>query len=698
MNIINTKICKGPNIWSETEHHVIVLTISDDNKTNSVKDPESDLKKLIPSLFEENKTLFKNKVGDLALGELVAMVAKELQWLAGMPSKYIKSNSVADAGQSYGVFTYSIEQVGIAAGKFAVGIINGIFKGEPFSDLKTKVAELIHLRSRYSIGPTATYLLDEIKKRKIPFKRFSDSSLTLLGYGIHQKKLRTALTDSTSGLGMELASDKEETKQILSEAHIPVPKGILVTSKDELLERINEVRFPFVIKPLDGNHGRGITTDIHSVEKALFGFDLAQKISRAVIVEEFIKGDDYRFLVVNYKLIAATKRTPAFVKGDGKLTIAELIEKENENPERGRGAEFVLAPIIVDAVTSKIIKDKNLSLDSVLEKDEILVLKETANISAGGIATDVTDSVHPENVFMAERIARIFNLDICGIDIMATALDVPLTRSTGAIIEVNAGPGLRMHSNPQEGKPRNVAAKIVDMLYPVSDACLIPIIALSDFEGSTTCTLLLSHLLKQQGDKPGCSCREGIFVQGHLTAEGDRTTFEDMEEVLFDPTIDVAVLQCIDPEISDSGLPFDKCDFVVIADTKNLEHKKVLLQCLSKDGYAVLNADDAGLYSLRSGLSCKVALFGTEMENNRIKEHVLNGCMALSIKNGNITFFQGLNETPLIIMDSIAQYNVTADINIGSILPALLIAALRNNNAESIREGLRSFDLKNKVS
>jgi cyanophycin synthetase len=702
MEIIDLKVLRGPNCWSATHKQLIDMVVripesnaDIDNNNNSL--PER-LGAVFPAFSDTLNNLMLKVQPGFPLHEITGHIAKELQVKADMQAEFITAEKSSATDVYHIVFLYTVKQAGVYAGTTAVKIIKLLLAGESYSELQTDIDELLYIKSR-SIGPTTGYLLNEIIKRNIPFKRFNESSLVVLGHGVRQKKMRTAVTDSTSGLGMELASDKEETKQLLANVHIPVPKGILIDSEEELEERINEVQFPIVVKPLNGNHGRGVTTDVNTLEDARFGYHLASRISSTVIVEEYIKGDDYRFLVVDYKLVAATKRSPASVTGDGVLTIKELIDNENQNPQRGYGSQYVLAPIKIDDVTNKILAAKKLTPESVLPAGELLVLKETANISAGGIATDVTDSVHPDNVFLAERVARMFNLNICGIDIMATAVDVPLTRDIGAIIEVNAGPGLRMHSNPQKGTPRNVAAKITDMLFPDLNAALIPLIAVADYPEAATLVKLIAHIATHAGLKPGYNTSEGIYIQNHLSTEGNCTHFEDVQEVLFDPTVDIAVSQCTDECIQETGLAFDHCTISIIADIKERADKqerpgvsgemlkKVIMKSTLPEGYCILNADNDSVYAMlpEAQSVCGVALFSTDKSSERIKQHCKNGGMAVVLDKTTVIVCEGEKCIPLVEMKSI-------DAAVASyILPAVLTAVLRNIRFDVIQNGLASF-------
>jgi cyanophycin synthetase len=696
MRILDLKILQGPNYWSNYYKQLIALTIDEgnfkDSNTNDIPGFTENLRNILPTLFDPKKDFAEKIAKGMPPVEVVPEIATELQHIAGMSCEPVNIETVIDKDGTHVVFPYLVEEAGEFAGEKAARIVEILCDGETYKDISYDIDDLIHLKYRYSTGPTTGYLLDEVKRREIPFRQFNKGSLIMLGHGIKQKKIRTAITDKTSGLGMEIASDKEETKILLDNAYVPVPRGILVSSEDELRERINEVRFPIVIKPLNGNHGRGITTDISNIDDAIFGFNLAKRISNTIIVEEFVKGDDYRFLVVNNQLVAATKRTPAQVIGDGVSTIQELIDKENSDPDRGEGPEYVLTLIRVDAVTEKILNAKKLTLASVLKKGEVLPLKDTANISSGGVATDVTDSVHPENKFMAERIARIFNLDICGIDIMAQAVDVPITRDIGAVIEVNAGPGLRMHSNPQRGTPRDVSGKIMEMLFPALQDATIPLVAVGDFDGAHITTRLIAQLAKHSGLKPGCNTTEGIFINDHILTKEKSIKFTHIQEVLFDPTIDFAAVQCGDSSILGVGLGFNRCDIAIVSDDENLNIKSVLLNSVNNDGYAILNADSDEVYNLHNKVGCKVALFSSDTDNENIKRHVAKGGLAAVFNNGEIIVHRNgdiisIPELKNVLEEADLSHNMIAK----CILPAVLTGIIKDFHMNSIIAGLLAY-------
>jgi cyanophycin synthetase len=694
--IIEIKVMRGPNQWSDQHTKLIVLKIKIESSVST--DLLKELKQFFPKAHYELSPLNE-------IAEGIKVTAIELQRKAGMNIDYGMIYPHSKPNIYRIVFAYENEEAGKYAADSAVKLIEAI-SGKQKIEISPYVEELEDLKTHEEMGATTAFILNEALSRDIPYKRFDSGSLITLGYGTKQKKIRTAVVDSTSGIGIELAGDKEETKKMLEEAKFPIPKGELIYDEEDLLEAIKNMRFPLVTKPLDGNHGRGVTTNINNVEKAKHGLMIAQKISRAVILEEFISGDDHRFLVINFKLVAVAKRTPASVKGNGKSTIAELIEEENENPERGTGSDHPLARIKIDDVTKKILAERSLTLNSVLPANEILYLKEIANISAGGTSTDVTDLVHPENVFMAEHIAKLFNLNICGIDILTNDVSVPLAKTKGAIIEVNAGPGIRMHTNPTEGIPRNVAKPIIDMLFPDNDP-RIPIVAVSGTNGKTTTVRLIAHILRKTGKTIGYTTTEGIYINDHVIENGDCTGSVSAQTALFDPTVDIAVLECARGGIIRNGLGFDKCDISIITnisddhlgskDIETLEDlarvKSVVAKSTKKNGYTILNADDDLVYNMQQFTNCKIGLFSMNENNPRIRAHCENGGVAAVIEDNYLTIYNGEWKTHIDKIENIPlSFEGRAEFMIQNILAASLATMLLTDfNPEITREALLSF-------
>ncbi len=715
MKIIDIRVMRGPNYWSIRRHKLIIMKLDieelENNPTNKIAGFSERLEKMFPGMMEhrcsENVAggFFSRVKEGTWMGHVIEHIALETQSLAGMNCGFGRTRGTGQKGIYNVVFSYMEEKVGIYAAKSAVRIAQALIKAEAYP-LEDDLQAMRVIREDERLGPSTGSIVEEAASRNIPYIRLNRHSLVQLGYGVNQKRIQATVGSSTSHIAVELASDKEETKNLLHAASIPVPEGIIVYSEEDIPQAIAKLGFPLVVKPVNGNHGRGITINVITLEQTIEALHLAKNISRAVIVEKFITGFDYRLLVINYKLTAAAKRTPAAITGNGKSTIQQLIDEVNSDPRRGYGHEKMLTSIKVNEMTLNILKEKEFTLQSILKKNEILFLKATANLSTGGTAEDVTDLVHPYNVSMAERIARIIGLDICGIDIMAPNLTSPINENGGVVLEVNAGPGFRMHISPTEGLPRNVAEPVIDMLYPPGSPARIPIIAVTGTNGKTTTTRLVAHIFKSIGHKVGFTTTDGIYIQNRMLQQGDCTGPVSAEFVLKDPTIDFAVLECARGGILRAGLGFHNCDIGIVTnvtddhlglmDIHTLEDmarvKAVVPESVLPDGYAILNADDDLVYAMAKNLNCKVAFFSMDENNRRIKKHCSNGGIAAVVEDGYISICKG---TWKIRIDKVVNIPLTfsgrAIFMIQNILPAVLAGFLRNLSTEDLRLALETF-------
>ncbi|MBG8555357.1 cyanophycin synthetase [Hymenobacter guriensis] len=723
MKIVDLRTMRGPSYWSVKHHKIIVMKVDledlADKWSNAFSGLDKRLTKLLPDLGQpqthtayatpqalKHPPLTQELLADgEPLGHVIQHVALELQRLAGMTVHWGKSYPAHEAGVEYVVFAYQEERAGRVAGKAAVEIVEALCRKQKV-DIKPIVAELHDIREEEFFGPSTYSIVAEAASRNIPYIQLQDSSIIQLGYGVNQKRIWATTTSYTSHAGVEVAGNKNRTKALLRNAGVPVPNGTTVYSEAGLRDAIDDLGFPIVTKPLDGNHGKGATINITNWKDAVAGLKAAQVYSRAVIVEQLIVGDDYRLLVVNGKLVAAAKRTPAAVKGDGTSTVQQLIEEVNKDPRRGVGHEKVLTSIKADKHTLDILKGQGLTLKSVLPAGQMLYLKSTANISTGGTATDVTDIVDPYNVLLAERVAGIVGLDICGIDLLTTDIAIPLNETRGAVIEVNAAPGFRMHIAPTEGLPRNVAAPVVDMLFPRGSTARIPIIAITGTNGKTTTTRLIAHMVASKGYKVGFTTTDGIYIQGKQLQKGDCTGGQSAEFVLKDPTVNFAVLETARGGMLRSGLGFHTCDIAVVTnvaadhlgmrDIHTVEEmaavKGVLPRTVRKNGWAVLNADDDLVYAMREKLECRVALFSMDENNPRILDHVENGGVAAVYEEGYVSIYK--NSYKLRI-DHAAEFPVTfggrARFNIENSLATALTGYLCGFEKDEIKTALRTF-------
>lgn len=708
---------KGPNYWSVRRHKLVVMLLD-------LEDLEQKPTDKIPGFLDRIKNMFPTMVSHRCsegveggffsrveqgtwMGHVIEHIALELQTLAGMETGFGRTRSTRKEGVYHVVFSYVEEEVGRATATASVEIAQRLVNGEDF-DVSSFIQELREIREKVRLGPSTGSIVNEAINRNIPWIRLNKNSLVQLGYGINQRRIQATVASTTSNIAVEIACDKEDTKNLLEAAEVPVPRGRIIYSEEELESAIKKIGYPVVLKPINGNHGRGATTNIKDWESALIAFEIAKKHSRAIICEKFITGYDFRLLVVHYKFICAAKRTPACVTGDGKSSIQQLIDQVNADPRRGYGHEKVLTQIKVDAVTEKILSDKELTLESVLKADEVLYLKPTANLSTGGTSTDVTDFVHPNNIFLAERIARIIGLDICGIDIMAPDLSTPMEENGGAVLEVNAAPGFRMHIEPSEGLPRNVAEPVIDMLYPPGSSARIPIIAISGTNGKTTTTRLTAHLVKSMGHKVGFTTSDGVYIQNQMMMKGDCTGPISAEFVLKDPTVDFAVLECARGGILRAGLGFHRCDIGIITNI-SADHlglggidtieqlarvKSVVVESVMPGGYAILNADDDLVYKMKDSLQCHVALFSTNPKSKRIKEHCdKNGIAAVYDESTDMMYIQ--KGAWKIQIEKAHQIPLTqggrALFNVMNIMPAVLAGYLRGFTVVDIRQALQTF-------
>jgi cyanophycin synthetase len=664
MKIIEIKTLRGPNYWSNYRKKLIVMKLDletlEEQPTNLIEGFSERLEYMFPSMRKHRCSkdhaggFFERVKEGTWMGHVIEHIALEIQSLAGMECGFGRTRGTGTHGVYNVVFSYMEEAVGVFAAKASVKIAESLIDGS-FYDLDADIITMRKMRESERLGPSTGSIVDEAVARDIPYIRLNGQSLVQLGYGKNQVRFRATMTDRTSSIAVDLASNKDETKRMLQDAAIPVAKGMCIAYESEVETVIEKVGFPLVFKPLDGNHGKGASINVKTKEEAYAAFEHAKKYSRKIIVEKFITGYDFRILVINNRFIAAALREPAHVIGDGKTTIKELIEIENKDPRRGYGHENVLTEISIDRETEEQLTKHGYTLETVLKKDEKCYLKGTANLSTGGTSTDITDIVHPHNIFICERISRVIGLDICGIDIMATNLSEPLEVTGGVVLEVNAAPGFRMHLAPANGLPRNVAAPVIDMLYPPGKSCRIPIIAVTGTNGKTTTTRLIAHIVKNNGFRVGFTTSDGIYVQNSMLTKGDTTGPVSAEFILKDPTVEFAVLETARGGILRSGLGFGKCDVAVVtniqedhmglSDINTLKDmanvKGVVARAVKRDGYVVLNADNEHTVSIAKTVDCKIAYFSMDEHNPVIVEHCKTGGIAAIYENGFITIKKG---------------------------------------------------------
>ena len=715
MKIVDIKTMKGPNYWSVRRHNLTVMVLDleemEQFPTNKIDGFGERLEAMFPSMYSHRCSVgceggfFQRVKEGTWMGHVIEHIALEIQTLAGMDCGFGRTRGYGEEGVYFVVFNHMVGKVGEYAAKASFRIAEALIANKEY-DLDEDIMNMKEIRQNEGLGPSTSSIIKEAEARGIPWIRLNKYSLCQLGYGANQKRIQATVTSETSNIGVEIACDKEETKDLLEQAEVPIPKGDIIRTERGLKEAVDYVGFPLVIKPVNGNHGRGITTNINSLDEALIGFKEAKEVSRLVIVEKYITGEDHRLLVINNKLVAAAKRTPAHVIGDGKSTIQELVDEVNKDERRGYGHEKVLTEIDINSLTLEILKEMNMTTESVPKKGEMVKLKSTANLSTGGTAEDITELIHPYNVFMAERISKIIGLDICGIDIMAEDLTKPLNKSGGAVLEVNAGPGFRMHLQPTSGLPRNVGGHVVDMLFPPGSNSRIPIIAVTGTNGKTTTTRLIAHIAKMKGKKVGYTTSDGVYIQNRLLMTGDCTGPKSAEFVLKDPTVNFAVLECARGGLLRAGLGFKKCDIGVVTNVAG-DHlglkgihtidqlakvKGVFRETVHKDGYSVLNADDDRVYAMRNNIESQFALFSMDEQNPRIKRHSSRGGISAVYENGYITIYRG--EWKMRVAQAVnvpLTKGGKASFMIQNVLAGVLSCYLHGFSIEDIKVAIETF-------
>lgn len=664
MKIIKIQALRGPNIWSIQRKKLIQMRLDleeiEQFPTNKIEGFRERIETMFPSMIEHRCSegcrggFFSRVERGTWMGHVIEHIALEIQSLAGMETGFGRTRETKTLGTYNVVFSYTEENVGLFAAESSVAIAEALIAGTDY-DVNADLQKMREIRERVRLGPSTGSIVEEAVSRNIPWIRLGTNSLVQLGYGINQMRFQATITCKTSSIAVDIACNKELTKKMLDMASIPVASGSICTNEDDLAETIKKIGYPIVLKPLDGNHGKGASINVTNWEDAVSGLAFAKEYSKRIIVEKFITGFDFRILVIDNKLVAAAKRVPAHVIGNGNDTIQALIETTNLDPRRGYGHENVLTQIDVDRDTEDLLDKLGYTLNTIPRTGEIVFLKSTANLSTGGTSVDVTEMMHPENIFLAERISRVIGLDVCGVDIMAENLTQPLKENGGVILEVNAAPGFRMHLAPSEGLPRNVAAPVIDMLYPLGKSCRIPIIAVTGTNGKTTTTRLLAHIVKNNGFKVGFTTSDGIYIQNHMMEKGDTTGPLSAEYVLRDPTVEFAVLETARGGILRSGLGFSLCDIGIITNIQE-DHlgisdihtlndlakvKATVVKSIKKNGWAVLNGDDEHCVKIGQELNCNVAYFSMSEDSDFIKKLCAEGKTVAVYENGYITIKKG---------------------------------------------------------
>jgi cyanophycin synthetase len=653
-------------------------------------------------------------------GHIAEHIALELQNLAGTDVRHGKTRSTGERGRYNVIFEFREEAVGIEAGKIAVALVNHLVApNDPTAaiDFMAELERLIRLAERSAFGPSTQALLDEAAGRDIPFIRLDRHSLVQLGQGVHQQRIRATMTSKTSGIAVDIASDKSLTNRLLDSAGLPVPKSAVVDTEEATVGAAQRIGFPCVVKPLDGNHGRGVHLDLRTVEAVRAAFHGARRESRSgdLVVESYVAGNDYRCLVIGGKVAAIAERVPASVTGDGERSVRELVEIANADPRRGIGHEKVLTRIKVDEAAEALVRAQGFGLDEVPPDGTWIKLALTGNMSTGGTSIDRTIEAHPDNVEIAETAAQIVGLDIAGIDFICPDIATPVRETGGAIVEVNAAPGFRMHTHPTEGEPQYVAKPVIDNLFPPGSASRIPIVAVTGTNGKTTTVRMISHILKLKGRRVGMTSTDGIVIDGRLIKKGDMSGPKSAQMVLQNPTVDTAVFEVARGGILREGLGYDRNDVAVVTNVTG-DHlgiggidsigqlanvKAVIVEAVPRSGTAVLNADDGHVYRMGRHCAGRVVLFSMATEKgedgyDRVDGHTSRGNAAFVLQSGPegelIVLRHGPRTMPVLYTHLIpATFGGRARMNVANALAAAAAAWAAGAHLHDIRQGLRTF-------
>ena len=635
-------------------------------------------------------------------------VVLELQSLAGNNVDFGRALESGEPGLWWVIVEYEEEELGVAGIRQGAALIRSCISGESI-DSATMIQGLRELWRNARLGPSTGVIVEEARRRGIPVRRLGTGSMVQLGLGRYLRRIQATTSDTTSVIASDIAQNKDLTKRMLEGIGLSVPGGAVARDVERAVEIAHEIGFPVILKPLAGNQGRGISTRLDSEEAVRGAWTRTAERFRDIVVERHVRGRDHRVLVVNGKVVAVAERIPANVVGDGQSTVQQLIEQANADPRRGRGHASVLTEIPIDEATVEYLSQSGLSLDSVPAAGQRVFLRPTANLSTGGTSIDRTDEIHPDNVTACEMAAAVIGLDIAGLDVLTTDISRPFHENGAVIIEVNSGPGIRMHTHPAEGKARNVGGAILDMLFPNGTRTSIPIIAVTGTNGKTTTTRLIAHLFRATGRTVGFTTTDGVYLQNRMVVQGDMTGPFAANVVLSNPSVDLAVLETARGGLLRSGLGFEECDVGIVLNVAEdhlgiggintieqlADVKSVVPQVVKRRGHAVLNADDPLVYGMAERTRGDVVLFSARpgRSNPLLEQHVEEGGTAATIEDDEtLVVRRGKLCIPIAsARDVPLTMGGAARFQYGNILAAVAAAYVQGMRYEDIRSGLLSF-------
>ncbi len=733
MKIVKTNVFVGPNVWAgfPVIRHILDLGALEDWPSAKLGPAFIDaLVAALPGLAEHGCS-YREPGGFLRrlreddgtwLGHVMEHCALEIQGVAGTDVTFGRTRSTGEPGQYNMVYQYRQREVGLAAGELALRLLMHLlpqavkdqldYKFDPDFDWDDELRSFVLRAQRKEFGPSTRSLVNAAEARDIPWIRLNQGSLVQFGHGRYQKRIQATITSETKHIAVEISCDKEDTHNLLNDLGLPVPQQRMVYSAREAIRAAQSIGHPVVVKPLNANHGRGVSINLNSDEEVEAAFSEAKEhsSSRAILVESFVTGFDHRMLVVNNKLVAVAKRVPGHVVGDGKHSIAQLVDLVNEDPRRGIGHEKVLTKLELDNQARRLMDEAGYSDDTVLADGERFYLRSTANLSTGGTAIDMTDVVHPDNRDMAERAIMSVGLDVGGVDFLIDDITRSYKEIGGAIVEVNAAPGFRMHVAPSEGQPRDVAGRVMDMLFPSDEQSRIPIAAITGTNGKTTTSRMLAHIMKVNGRIVGMTSTDGVYVDGKLSVKGDMTGPKSAQIVLRDPVVDFAVMETARGGLVRSGLGYQRsnvaaclnvtADHLGLGGINTVEELAVVKRVVveSATDTVVLNADDINCLKMADYADVQSIFYVTTNPGHAlVKEHIKSGGKAVVLESGMngdmLTIYDNGLHLPILWSHLIpAALEGKAIHNVQNAMFAAAMAYSFGVDLDNIRHGLRTFD------
>lgn len=703
MEVSRIRALRGPNLWSKNTAIEAIVSCGDaECSIDNLPEFEARLRARLP---QTGLLRPEGHQGAVSIAHVLQIVALTMQAHAGCPVTFGRTASTIEPGVFQVVVEYSEEEVGKLAMELAQDLVRAALDDTPF-DIADALKRLRELDEDVRLGPSTGSIVNAATARNIPYRRLTQGSMVQFGWGSKQRRIQAAETDLTSAISESIAQDKDLTKMLLDAAGVPVPMGRSVTTAEEAWEAAQELGGPVVVKPRDGSQGRGVAVNIETRERVIQAFEVAEEISSEVIVERYIPGHDFRLLVVGGALVAASRRDPPQVTGDGQQTIRQLVDQVNADPLRGDGHATSLTKIRFDDIALATLKKQGFDADSVPPAGTLIFLRNNANLSTGGSATDVTDEVHPEMAARAVSAARMIGLDICGVDVVAETVQYPLEDQHGGVVEVNAAPGLRMHLNPSFGKGRAVGEAIIANMFADGDDGRIPVVAVAGTNGKTTTVRLTAHLLGVAGNRVGMTNSDGVYVDNLRIDTGDCSGPRSARSVLMHPDVDAAVFETARGGILREGLAFDRCNVAIVTNIGMGDHlglgyistvedlavvKRVIVQHVHPSGMAVLNAADPIVAEMAASCPGSITYFAEDRNHPVLATHRAQGLRSVYRDGDAIVAAQGADEVRFPLAEIPLTRNGTITFQVENAMASIAAAWALDLGWDVVRRGLATF-------